>query len=414
MDNERLHSLFELYISKKSTLVEETELMQLLAEAKNSEDLGDLINEFYEKMPENYKMDKSDADLLFDQIIRRPVKRNNTYFINYKRTLRWTVAAAVLIFAIIVSDKLINPKPVNEINQVITIANEVQKVKPLYKNDVQPGKDQAVLILADGTKIMLDDANNDDINRQGNSIIKFDNNSIKYHQQSNSTNSTIEPLYNTLTTPRGGQFQITLADGTLVWLNASTTLRFPVEFVGKERKVHVTGEAYFEVAKNESMPFIVEAGNQEIKVLGTHFNVTAYSDDKIIKTTLLEGKVEISLVNPTTNNPIVGGVILEPGLQSHLNEHNELTVSEANLEEAIAWKNGFFIFDDESISNIMHKLSRWYGVEVLFEDKSIDQRFTGMVSRKKNISDVLSMLEQTEEVHFKIEGKTITVIPKHN
>jgi len=324
----------------------------------------------------------------------------------------WTKVAAAAIVLLCISISVLifkQPIPVNEINQVVEISKTINK--PLYKNDIKPGGNKAFLTLADGSKIILDDAAQGTLTKQGNTtIIKLDDGRLAYNPQSISKLSPKAVQYNTLTTPRGGQYCVTLPDGTVVWLNASTSLKFPIAFNGNERKVEVHGEAYFEVAKNETMPFIVSAGNSVVKVLGTHFNVSAYADDKIIKTTLLEGSVEVSLNAPTpetTNNVIT----LAPGQQSQLDLNNGLTVVTADLNEVVAWKNGYFIFNNENIESIMLKVSRWYDIKVDYQVDVSNKKFTANISRQQNVSEVLNMLEQTEAIHFKIDGKSITVLP---
>ena len=327
---------------------------------------------------------------------------------------RWMYAAAavILMFVSISIVLLINNKPVNNINQVVEIPKTIIKEKPLYKNDIKPGGNQAILTLADGTKIVLNKAAEGALARQGNTtVIKLDDGQLAYNKQTVSQIPTTKILYNTLSTPRGGQYRVTLPDGTLVWLNASTSLKFPTAFSGSERKVEIKGEAYFEVAKNEAMPFVVTAENSEIKVLGTHFNVSAYADDKVLKTTLLEGSVEFSVVKKAGSENEAGTIKLQPGQQAQLDNANTLTVVEADTKEAIAWKNGYFIFNNEDIESIMQKIMRWYDVKVVYDVNDKNIYFTGNISRAENVSEILRVLELTETVHFKIEGKTITVLP---
>lgn len=337
--------------------------------------------------------------------------KSEVQFSKRKYYFFWYAAAALAVILLTVSIVIFrNNKPANEINKVVEIAKATIKQKPLYKNDVKPGGNKAILTLADGTKIVLDDASKGALTSQGNTtIIKLDDGRLTYNSQEVSKIPPKALIYNTLSTPRGGQYCVTLPDGTIVWLNASTSLKFPVAFIGNERRVEVKGEAYFEVAKNAAMPFFVRAGNQEIKVLGTHFNVTAYADDKVIKTTLLEGSVEVSI--PALANTESGIITLQPGQQAQLDKEDALKVVEANPKEAIAWKNGFFMFKNENIESIMLKISRWYDVEIKYETNTELKEFTGTIARTNNVSDVLAMLELTQIIHFKIEGKTITVLP---
>lgn len=390
-------------------------------------------NESYKQLVYNYQNNKAtdkELEVFFklleegklDSIINETISEDFEKALTIPRVIplvkqRWfqVVAAAAAIALLVVTVSVLilrNNKPVNEINQVVEIPKTTIEKKPLYKNDIKPGGNKAILTLADGTKIVLDDASEGAISRQGNTtIIKLDNGRLAYNAQTVSKIPTTAILYNTLTTPRGGQYCVTLPDGTIVWLNASTSLRFPTAFTGNDRKVEIKGEAYFEVAKNEAMPFIVTAENSEIKVLGTHFNVSAYADDKVLKTTLLEGSVEFSVANQAGSGNEAASIKLQPGQQAQLDGANTITVVEADTQEAIAWKNGFFIFNNEDIGSIMQKISRWYDVKVIYNVNNPNMQFTGNISRAENVSEVLRVLELTEIVHFKIEGKTITVLP---
>jgi len=370
---------------------------------------------YFEKEPGiTDQFTEAERDMLHNEMLREIWNKTNpvTKTIPIFRKTWFRYAAAAVAVLCISTTFLIfrNNRPVNEINQIVEFAKPSEK--PLYKNDVKPGGNKAVLTLADGTKITLDEASDGTLTKQGNTtIIKLDDGRLAYNPQSISKLSSKAVLYNTLTTPRGGQYCVTLSDGTIVWLNASTSLRFPIAFNGNERRVEVHGEAYFEVAKNEAMPFIVKAGNEEIKVLGTHFNVSAYADDKLIKTTLLEGSVMISLQDKPGNESIANTITLLPGQQAQIDMDNNLKVVEANLKEAIAWKNGYFFFRDENIESIMAKISRWYDVKIIYEANTENLNFTGNISRTENISGVLSMLEKTDAaIHFKLENKTVTIL----
>lgn len=414
MKTVRLQFLFQRYLDQKCTPGEEAELMQLLADSSSDEDREKLISDCFDSLPETYTLSEADSKRIFNIIIDKKVRKLYPSLLMRNRIIKWAglAAAAALIFMTVTLVLFRNNNPAAEINKVVKIAKEIKIEKPLYKNDIKPGGNKAILTLADGTKIVLDDASDGALTRQGNTtVIKLDDGRLAYNPQTVAKIPSKAVLYNTLSTPRGGQYNVTLPDGTIVWLNASTSLRFPTAFTGNERRVEIKGEAYFEVAKNESMPFIVKAGNEEIKVLGTHFNISAYSEDKIIKTTLLEGKVEVSLINTKKTEVSVNTCTLQPGQQSQLDGNNTLSIVDADVNEAVAWKNGYFNFIDEDIESIMLKISRWYDIKVVFEDDSKNQSFTGNISRKKNVSEVLGMLEQTEAVHFKIEGKTITIMP---
>ncbi|WP_183580860.1 FecR family protein [Mucilaginibacter sp. X5P1] len=274
-------------------------------------------------------------------------------------------------------------------------------VKP-YKNDVLPGGNKAVLTLANGSRIILDSAKNGLLTSQGETkISKTSKGQIAYHQN---LASSAPAQMNSIKTPRGGQYEIILPDGTKAWLNAASSLHFPTAFTGNERHVQMTGEVYFEVAKNKHIPFKVNVNGTVVEVLGTHFDIKAYDDEKEMKTTLLEGSVKVSK-NATL-------VFLVPGQQALVNNTSgEINVQQANIDAVMGWQKGIFIFKGENIQSIMRDVSRWYDVDIAYEGDFTNQVFSGRISRFKNISDVLNLLELTEDVHFKIEERRVSVMP---
>ena len=412
MPETRLTYLLKRHFDNSISEDENDELMALLSLPENEEKILTVMDhnwEEHEFIKPVFTPEKSKSILA--NILSVQTRQTIKPLFNRRRWM-YAAAAVILMFVSISIVLLINNKPVNNINQLVEIPKTIIKEKPLYKNDIKPGGNQAILTLADGTKIVLNKAAEGALARQGNTtVIKLDDGQLAYNKQTVSQIPTTKILYNTLSTPRGGQYRVTLPDGTLVWLNASTSLKFPTAFSGSERKVEIKGEAYFEVAKNEAMPFVVTAENSEIKVLGTHFNVSAYADDKVLKTTLLEGSVEFSVVKKAGSENEAGTIKLQPGQQAQLDNANTLTVVEADTKEAIAWKNGYFIFNNEDIESIMQKIMRWYDVKVVYDVNDKNIYFTGNISRAENVSEILRVLELTETVHFKIEGKTITVLP---
>jgi len=251
---------------------------------------------------------------------------------------------------------------------------------PALANDIAPGKNTATLTLADGKVIHLD------TNRT--SVVVAD--SVK----------TMTML--TASTPRGGTYQVTLPDGTKVWLNADSKISFPSQFTGKERKILMEGEAYFEVYKDKRHPFVVETNRQTIEVLGTHFNVSAYAEDKEVITTLIEGKVKVTGDGNT--------LTLDPGDQAYSGGDGIRGLRTEDPEAVIAWKNGQFMFADEDLMSIMRKVARWYDVEVVYQEGFVNRGLVGTISKFENVSKVLKMLELTGTVHFKVEGRRITVM----
>lgn len=269
-----------------------------------------------------------------------------------------------------------------------------------------PGRNKAILKLADGSEILLTEVQQGKIADQaGTAITKNSSGALVYTDKHGNPGTS---KLNTVATPRGGKWQVQLPDGTKVWLNAATTLSYPVSFDGqKERQVTLIGEAYFEVSKDKTKPFIVHAEHQDIKVLGTHFNLNAYNDEPAVKTTLLEGSV---VVQPLAGSN--GARILKPGQQAVLASDN-ITVNTVNAQATVDWKNDEFRFKNERLNSILRKVSRWYDVDIIYKDKlKTMPTFSGSVSRLDEVSVVLKMLEEASDVHFSITGKTITVKTK--
>lgn len=268
---------------------------------------------------------------------------------------------------------------------------------------ILPGSKKATLRTSNGKVILLNDVANGvlDQTNAGN-VVKINTGQIVYHNSDHGSNAS--PLvYNTLSTPKGGEYQLVLPDGTKIWLNAASSITYPTAFTGKERRVTLTGEAYFEVAKDKEKPFYVNVNNTQIRVLGTHFNIEAYNDDNEMTTTLLEGSVQV------TKNKAVS--FLQPGQKAVIpNNSDKIAVSNANIREAIAWKEGYFIFDDEDITGIMKKVSRWYDVSVSYQGSVDDQKFGGTFYRAKSITELLQYLEKIGKVHFAVEGRRIIVM----
>lgn len=282
--------------------------------------------------------------------------------------------------------------------------------------DLAPGGNKAVLTLADGSKIILDHASNGMLTQQGSTdVVKNADGEVTYN--ASKEKSAITASYNLITTPRGGQFKLTLPDGSLVWLNAASSLKFPVSFTGKERVVQLTGEAYFEVAhvniagSLERMPFEVQVNNgMKVQVLGTHFNVNGYDDESAVKTTLLEGKVKVT--NTRDNNSLIS-VYLQPGQQASLTkaDGNLGVQKDAKLATAaIAWTHQKFSFTSADVKTVMRQLARWYDVEIEYAGNLPEKTFSGEIPRDLKASEVLSLINFAG-IRFQIEGKKIKVLP---
>jgi transmembrane sensor len=313
----------------------------------------------------------------------------------YKRTWLRIAAAAVLILLAVGSFVFLKNNSGNEIA-------ETENTDP-SKNDIAPGGNKAILTLADNSQIILDHAQNGIITKQGNTkISKLNDGQLAYTA---SNEKPTEVLYNTITTPRGGHYQLTLADGSKVWLNAASSIRFPATFTGKERNVEISGEVYFEVTKNAVMPFKVSVNDMNVEVLGTHFNINSYTDELSIKTTLLEGAVKI-----TKDNNVQ---MLSRGQQAQMDLNGHISLNRnVDVQEVMAWKNGKFQFSESAdIATIMRQLSRWYDVDIEYKGE-VTGHIGGTIPRNVNASKVFEMLEMTGSVKFQIEGKKVVVMPQ--
>ncbi len=386
-------TLLEKYINNECSPEEFHLLMDFLQKNESSRLLlGQLKKEFQIKEAKPGQMSSKQREQVLNNLLQKlqPVRQAPVVFIRGR--IRNIAVAAAIVIILGMSSYLLS------VNSEKPISATVQReAKSKYKSDVLPGSNKATLTLADGRVLELDDANNGTLAQQGNTRIIKIGSRLAYN--TGATNSK-EILYNTITTPRGGQYQIELPDGSLVWLNSASSLRFPTLFSGKQRRVTMTGEGYFEIAKNAAMSFIVSVNGTEINVLGTHFNVMAYQDEPGIKTTLLEGAVKLS------NG--VSKCLLKPGQQSQLFKEGDFKIQEANIAEAIAWKDGRFHFEKSEIGNVMSQLARWYDVEVVYKRK-INTRFYLQMSRNTKLSEILKVLELTGNIKFEINGKKIIV-----
>lgn len=301
----------------------------------------------------------------------------------------WIIAASAAVLALCV------------IGGLFAIKNRTEDRTERYANDVAPGGNRAILTLADGRRIDLSDSKTGELVTTNGLNVKKAANGLLVFSVIDNGRAKEEGKNNTITTPSGGQYQVNLPDGTLVWLNAETKFSFPSHFNGKNRWVELDGEAYFEVSKDKNHPFIVKSKKQEVEVLGTHFNIDSYDNSLGTKTTLLEGSVKVKGAG--------GEKVITPGEQSVLYGNN-IKVNAVDPAFAIDWKNGEFRFKNESLPSIMQKLSRWYGVQFVMDVRyELMPSFSGSVSRFDNISEVLKMLEETGNIKFYINGKVVTV-----
>ncbi len=390
MNETRLQYLLELSLSKGVSVDEMEEIADLIALPENEILAKELLFNAYKLPKQEIDISSEKRDAILEAIYRSGspiVKSANSSLI------KWFSAAAAILITLSIGFFFYYHKSTPYTPSV-----------KLARNVIVPGRNKAVLTLADGSRIMLNEANNGNIASQGSvEIKKTADGRLEYSGRSSAlAQAQNEHGYNIVETPRGGKYQVILSDGTVVWLNAASSLKYPVKFENGERRVELSGEAYFEVAHNKKLPFRVVANKQTVGVLGTHFNMQAYKDETIWKTTLLEGSVRITCLKNTS--------LLNPGEQAETTEKGSISVSQADIEEAIAWKNGYFRFRSEEIESIMRKVSRWYDVEVQFKGGISDEKFSGMISSNKNIGQVLEILEATNAVHFKIEGRRVIVM----
>ncbi|MGI4021556.1 MAG: FecR family protein [Janthinobacterium lividum] len=390
----RLKYLYQQYLDNNYTVEELQEFKLLLNDTKNEADLQDLMDQSWTDLPNisNHDLPEIKADAIYNSIIshKKSNKTNyNTWFAIAAITLLFL--SVTLFFKFNVDKRSIATIAVNTKNSTIKEASSQSS--------------KAILTLGNGKKVILDDAHTGQIARFANvSIQKITNQQLAYiPNQSTEKTAFAKVQYNTITIPKGCQYHVSLPDGTQVFLNSESSLTYPITFLGDKRSVSLKGEAYFEVAKNAHLPFVVDVnGKQKIQVLGTHFNVEAYADENVINTTLLEGSVKILSAQKEA--------ILKPGQMAVNQTAQSLQIKQANLEEVMAWKNGLFIFNNESITSIMKKISRWYNVDVVYEGNLENINFIGNYARSKSLTNLLKSIALMDKVHFKIEGRRITVI----
>lgn len=315
--------------------------------------------------------------------------------LSFLRRWRWVAASAILL---VVSYSVVWFGSQNKQRTTNAV------VQQHASENILPGHDGAILTLSDGRQVILDSLGNGSVASENGSRAVLTDGQLVYQASGNITEGT---AFHVMSTPNGRQFKLILPDGTNVWLNAASSIRYPVAFTGSERRVEVTGEAYFEVTENAKNPFIVSVNKKmEIVVTGTHFNVNSYDDETIIRTTLLEGSVKIKKNEKST--------ILSPGMQALVNNQTSQdqeiqVVKNADVDMVMAWKNGFFSFRQTDIATVMRQISRWYDLEIVYAGKIPDRKFGGSISRKDKLQEVLKMMEEMK-IRYRIEGKKIIIM----
>lgn len=319
----------------------------------------------------------------------------------YRRYYALTAAAALLLFMVSGLYFYFNNDQIKNAPVSVQLA--------ATSKDILPGGIKAILTLSDGKKIVLDDSQNEVVINQGGIKIRKNSKGIieyslvnLFNEQPITKGGENQIVYNTIQTPVGGKFQLNLADGSKVWLNSASSLRFPVFFSGDTRDVELKGEAYFEVSKNVNKKFSVRSGNQTVEVLGTHFNINAYSDEPAITTTLIEGAVRVIELNTQKSQ------ILKPGEQSKVDK--DIRIQRKDTQAEIAWKDGYFYFENASIETVMRQLGRWYGITARYEGVIPEHHFEGAVATDLTLLEVLEILQKSN-IHFSLEGKEVVVMP---
>ncbi|MEH3114609.1 FecR family protein [Pedobacter terrae] len=309
------------------------------------------------------------------------------------RKLWFSIAAAAVLFVIAISF----------IYSSYQQERQPQKSVNIIKNDIPPGKNAATLTLDNGKKILLSAVNNGQLAKEGGIIISKTADGQLIYTVTDAKKAAGVHIH-TLSTAKGETYRLRLPDQSEVWLNSSSSIKFPSSFaLAKLRQVELTGEAYFQIAKDKTHPFIVKTNLQEVQVLGTHFNVNSYPDHRKAVTTLVEGSVRVT-------NHLQQTKTIKPGEQSTVQDGQGIAIAPADIKNVMAWKNGYFRFRNESIEEVMAKISRWYNIDVVYAGKVSDELFNGNISLHKNISEVLNMLSYSNDVKFKVEGRRVTVI----
>jgi transmembrane sensor len=394
MISSRLEYLFDRYFDKTCTDQEKAELMFLLQDLPDM-DLQQLIQRAYTRQTTAPPLPAHSARTILASILERNDKRvidlqDRPRPLPFLRRLAG-VAAAVLLLCLAGSYLWVHHHSPGSFFRAAD-------GPAAFKSSMPPGHSGAILTLAGGTTVLLDSAHNGALTTQGNVQVINRNGQLVY----NTLTGSHEILYNIITTPRGRQYQLMLADGSKVWLNSASSLRYPAGFTGNSRQVELTGEGYFEVADDAAHPFIVKTKNMDVHVLGTGFNVMAYDDEDAVRTTLIYGSVKVKTGDKET--------LINPGQQASAAQGNgQCGVSNPDITEVLAWKEGKFRFWKSGIQPIMRQIARWYDVEIAYKGALPDVQFTGVFPRKEDVSELLEVLEDAGKVHFSMEGNTIVV-----
>ena len=396
---EILRLLWDRYVrDQKLTATELGQLKELIQDEDNSSVVSELLSSVYEQKQEfssEYTSTEAFNDV-WEKLRQQPVQEAPVVpFQSKRKWWKYAAAAAIVIAAGLGIYQFVLR------DQSSVIAEQVPKNETI-STEIQPGGNKALLTLDDGSVVTLTDAENGVLAGQGGTnVVKLSNGELAY--QSNNKQGD-EVMFNTIATPRGGKYRLTLPDGTKVWMNAESSLRYPTVFTGSSREVELNGEAYFEVAHNAEKPFRVQIKEMKVEVLGTHFNIMAYENEAAVAATLVEGSVRVS--SPSQQ------LLLAPGQQALAENNGGMKkVNEVDVQQVLAWKNDYFQFNADPLDRLMRQIERWYDVSVKFDGAVPARKFGGKISRSSQLSDILKVLELSD-VKFNVQGKTITVINK--
>lgn len=391
MPDQNIATLIDRLLNGSITPEEKETLAKWILRDGDEKDLHLMMERAWSDFKPGQTLPAEKADELLGSVLQKIKEEEEPVRLRRRPIRLYRLAAAVLLFVIVTGAGIFLLRKQTGSPSAVVASGDV----------LPPSANKAVLTLSNGKTIVLDSAVKGNIATQrATAIIKKGDGDIAYQTDG----KTEEVEYNTLTVPRGSRIaHVTLSDGTRVWLNSGSSLRYPVTFNGPDRKVEVTGESYFEVAQDKAHPFVVNKGNNAIKVLGTHFNVNAYDEEGPMKVTLLEGSVKVT---SSADNSL-----LLPGQMAVMNAGQKIDVDKnADIEKVMAWKNGYFNFSSADIRTVMRELARWYGLELVFNNVT-NEKFHVEVSRDIPLSKVLRILEMTDKIHFNISGNKVTVLP---
>lgn len=397
--SQRLQILFNKYAGGQASPEELHEFWQLVAAMDKDELLSADMKAWWDKHEGSYDLSAGvDGAKTLKRILAGGSRQETDYISIHHRPGRrtrqmWAAAAACLLIAL--GAWFYFQRPGKELLPVAKIAN------PAYHNDVLPGVQGATLTLADGSVVQLDSAGSGLHLVQGNAQVSAANGTVVYAGEG----ATAQTAYNTLTTRKGQQYPLRLSDGSLVILDAGSSITYPVVFQDKNRVVKVEGQAWFEIARDTARPFIVQHNNKQVQVYGTHFNVKAYNDEPDMRVTLAEGSIKVT--NGSASQMLV------PGQQAILSKSGDgISVdARADIEETIAWKNGLFEYKSKDLTHVMRDVARWYDIEIVYDGPKPTDTFTGGISRAVTLTELLTILEMSR-IHFKLDGRKLTVLSR--